>query len=205
MHATSTLWVDSDGSPAKLDSSDDSSSSAIKIGVGVAVPVVVLSAAAIFTWWFLRRRRQQKLAHSHPPEYVSPNDNNAQTPPPMSISPVSRKPVASPTVSSMTGGTNELPNNGVRRELSGQEIHTFTAVVPSPPVQRPGQHEMQGEGWQPEVDGQNRWTEVSGEGRPSELPSQTHTTYPSGQQASYSPYESQGHNTQRWELPGSGR
>ncbi|KAF4977788.1 hypothetical protein FZEAL_5754 [Fusarium zealandicum] len=202
VEATSTYWVDPDGSPANMGSSEDEGST-IKIGVGVAVPVVALFAAGLFAWWFIRRRRQR---HAQPPPATQPlsevttGGGPAIAPIPERKETLQRKPVGTASVSPLSSfsHTNELSGVGVQRELSGREIHPFPNVTPSPPIVMAGQHEMTGEGRRPdlEMDGRDARVEMSGEGRPPELPGQTRSPPPV-----YTPAEA----TQRWELPDNSR
>ncbi|KLO89034.1 uncharacterized protein LW93_12454 [Fusarium fujikuroi] len=205
VEATSTYWVYSDGSPATSKNEDDGTS-IVKIGVGVAVPVVII-AAGLFAWWFIRRRRQQKTQYPHNTQplsevttgggpavlaYVSPSTPERRDTLP-------RKPVGASTISSVSSlsKTNELSGISVQRELSGREVHPFPNMTPSPPIKVAGQHEMSGEGWRPdlEMDGRDARVEMSGEARPPELPGYTNSAN------AYTPHES----VQRWELPDNSR
>ncbi|KAF5234115.1 hypothetical protein FANTH_12341 [Fusarium anthophilum] len=205
VEATSTYWVNSDGSPASSKNKDDGTS-VVKIGVGVAVPVVVI-AVGLFTWWFIRRRRQQKTQYpctTQPLSEVATGGGPAVV---ASVSPstperrdtLPRKPVGASTISSVSSlsKTNELSGIGVQRELSGREVHPFPNMTPSPPIQVAGQHEMSGEGWRPnlEMDGRDARVEMSGEARPPELPGYTNSAN------MYTPHES----VHRWELPDNSR
>ncbi|CVK90238.1 uncharacterized protein FPRN_07434 [Fusarium proliferatum] len=205
VEATSTYWVNSDGSPASSKNEDDGTS-IVKIGVGVAVPVVII-AAGLFAWWFIRRRRQQKTQYplnTQPLSEVTTGGGPAVV---ASVSPstperrdtLPRKPVGASTISSVSSlsKTNELSGIGVQRELSGREVHPFPNMIPSPPIQVAGQHEMSGEGWRPdlEMDGRDARVEISGEARPPELPGYTNSAN------AYTPHES----VQRWELPDNSR
>ncbi|KAM0555104.1 hypothetical protein ACHAPJ_006454 [Fusarium lateritium] len=200
IQATSTYWVNSDGSPASANKDNDGTST-VAIGVGVAVPVVALIAAGLFAWWFIRRRRQQKAQYPPPTQPLSevttggsPTIVSAAAPTPERKDTLQRKPVGASTIYSVSSlsKSNELSGVGVQRELSGREVHPFPNMTPSPPIQVAGQHEMSGDGWRPnlEMDGRDARVEMSGEARPPELPG-----YMSP------PYE----NTQRWELPDNSR
>ncbi|KAF9768674.1 hypothetical protein IL306_013985 [Fusarium sp. DS 682] len=205
VEATSTYWVNSDGSPASAKKEDDGTS-VVKIGVGVAIPVVVI-AAGLFAWWFIRRRKQQQAQYPHVTQPLSevatgggPTVVASATPPtPERRDTLPRKPVGASTISSVSSlsKTNELSGIGVQRELSGREVHPFPNMTPSPPVQVAGQHEMSGEGWRPnlEMDGRDARAEMSGEARPPELPGYTNSAN------AYTPPE----NVQRWELPDNSR
>ncbi|KAH7164718.1 hypothetical protein DER46DRAFT_576050 [Fusarium sp. MPI-SDFR-AT-0072] len=205
VEATSTYWVNSDGSPASSKNEDDGAS-AVKIGVGVAVPVVVI-AAGLFAWWFIRRRKQQKAQYPHTTQPLSEVTTGGGPAVVASVSPstperrdtLPRKPVGASTISSVSSlsKTNELSGIGVQRELSGREVHPFPNMTPSPPIQVAGQHEMSGEGWRPnlEMDGRDARVEMSGEARPPELPGYTNSAN------AYTPHES----VQRWELPDNSR
>ncbi|KAM5352633.1 hypothetical protein ACJ41O_005355 [Fusarium nematophilum] len=210
VQATSTYWVNPDGSPAEINLSDSGDgNSAVKIGVGVAVPVVALLAAGLFAFWFIRRRRQRQ-AQPPPPTQplseVTTGDGGAAAaaavgaPPPERKDTIQRKPIGATAVSpvSSLSHTNELSGVGVQREVPGREVHPFPNVTPSPPVQVPGQHEMTGDGWRPnlEMDGRDARVEMSGDARPPELSGQTGSPPPM-----YTPQE----NTQRWELPDNSR
>ncbi|KAF4963771.1 hypothetical protein FSARC_8254 [Fusarium sarcochroum] len=205
VQATSTYWVDPDGSPASVHKDDDSTST-VAIGVGVAVPVVALIAAGLFAWWFIRRRKQQKAQYPPPTQPLSevttggsPTIVSTAAHTPERKDTLQRKPVGASTISSVSSlsKTNELSGVGVQRELSGREVHHFPDMSPSPPIQVAGQHEMSGYGWRPnlEMDGRDARVEMSGEARPPELPG-----YMSPPNA-YMPHE----NTQRWELPDNSR
>jgi hypothetical protein len=205
VEATSTYWVNSDGSPASANRDDDGGS-AIKIGVGVAVPVVALIAAAIFACWFIRRRRQRKAQLSHPTQPLSevttsggPTVVAASPSTPERRDTLPRKPVGASTISSVSSlsKTNELSGVGLQRELAGREVHPFPDMTPSPPIQVAGQHEMTGEGWRPnlEMDGRDARVEMSGDARRPELPGYTNAAN------AYTPHES----VQRWELPDNSR
>ncbi|WXC57806.1 hypothetical protein SNK03_003707 [Fusarium graminearum] len=194
--ATSTYWVNKDGSPASAKNDDDGSS-AIKIGVGVAVPVVALIAGAIFACWFIRRRRQRRAQLSHPTEPLTslttgggPTVVTASPSTPERKDTLQRKPVGASTISSVSSLSKT-------NELSGREVHPFPDMTPSPPIQVAGQHEMTGDGWRPnlEMDGRDARVEMSGVARPPELPG-----YTNGANA-YTPHES----IQRWELPDNSR
>ncbi|PNP80647.1 hypothetical protein FNYG_06246 [Fusarium nygamai] len=205
VEATSTYWVNSDGSPASSNNEDDGTS-VVKIGVGIAVPVVVI-AAALFAWWFIRRRRQQKTQYPHTTQPLSEVTTGGGPAVVASVSPstperrdtLPRKPVGASTISSVSSlsKTNELSGIGVQRELSGREVHPFPNMTPSPPIQVSGQHEMSGEGWRPnlEMDGRDARVEMAGEARPPELPGYTNSAN------AYMPHES----VQRWELPDNSR
>ena len=197
--------MNSDGSSAS-PKNDDDGSSAIKIGVGVAVPVIAFIAAAIFTCWWLRRRRQRKAQLSRPPQPLSevttgggPTIVAAASSTPERKDTLQRKPVGASTISSVSSlpKTNELSGVGVQRELGGREVHPFPNMTPSPPIQVAGQHEMTGEGLRPnlEMDCRDARVEMPGETRSSELPG-----YTNGANA-YTPHES----VQRWELPDNSR
>ncbi|KAG5747051.1 hypothetical protein H9Q69_010813 [Fusarium xylarioides] len=204
VEATSTYWVNSDGSPASSKNEDDGTS-VVKIGVGVAVPVVVI-AAGLFAWWFIRRR-QQKTQYPHTTQPLSEVTTGGGPAVVASVSPstperretLPRKPVGASTISSVSSlsKTNELSGIGVQRELSGREVHPFPNMTPSPPIQVAGQHEMSGEGWRPnlEMDGRDARVEMSGEARPPELPGYTNSAN------AYTSHES----VQRWELPDNSR
>ncbi|KAI1053918.1 hypothetical protein LB507_007327, partial [Fusarium sp. FIESC RH6] len=205
VEATSTYFVNSDGSPAS-PKNDDDGSSAIKIGVGVAVPVVALMAGAIFACWWIRRRRQRRARLSQATQPLSevttgggPTIVAAASSTPERKDTLQRKPVGASTISSVSSlpKTNELSGVGVQRELGGREVHPFPNMTPSPPIQVAGQHEMTGEGLRPnlEMDGRDARVEMPGETRSSELPG-----YTNGANA-YTPHES----VQRWELPDNSR
>ncbi|KAF5580814.1 hypothetical protein FPANT_9211 [Fusarium pseudoanthophilum] len=184
VEATSTYWVNSDGSPASSKNGDDGIS-VVKIGVGVAVPVVVI-AAGLFAWCEATTGGPAVMTS------VSPSTPERRDTLP-------RKPVGASTISSVSSlsKTNELSGIGVQRELSGREVHHFPNMTPSPPIQVSGQHEMSGEGWRPnlEMDGRDARVEMSGEARPPELPGYTNSAN------AYTPHES----VQRWELPDNSR
>ncbi|KAK7397517.1 hypothetical protein QQX98_013111 [Neonectria punicea] len=205
VYATSTLLVNSDGSPASLNIDDSDDNSSVKIGVGVAVPVVAILGAAL-AWWFWRRRRNARFAPGVQPSEEAGTSNTSTTHPPMSAVPVARKPVGSSAVSPVSAAvspvskTNELAGHGVQRELGGQEIHPFPVVTPSPPIAAAGHHEVNGDtAWRPEMDGQGQRVEVSRDGRPPELPGQSQSPPPGYTHAT------QGQSTQRWELPDNSR
>ncbi|EMT63271.1 hypothetical protein FOC4_g10013492 [Fusarium odoratissimum] len=205
VEATSTYWVNSDGSPAS-SKNEDGGTSVVKIGVGIAVPVVVI-AAGLFAWWFIRRRNQQKAQYPHTTQPLSEVTTGGGPAVVASVSPstperrdtLPRKPVGASTISSVSSlsKTNELSGIGVQRELSGREVHPFPNMTPSPPIQVAGQHEMSGEGWRPnlEMDGRDARVEMSGEARPPELPGYINSAN------AYTPHE----NVQRWELPDNSR
>ncbi|KAL7768202.1 hypothetical protein ACKLNR_002503 [Fusarium oxysporum f. sp. zingiberi] len=205
VEATSTYWVNSDGSPAS-SKNEDGGTSVVKIGVGIAVPVVVI-AAGLFAWWFIRRRNQQKAQYPHTTQPLSEVTTGGGPAVVASVSPstperrdtLPRKPVGASTISSVSSlsKTNELSGIGVQRELSGREVHPFPNMTPSPPIQVAGQHEMSGEGWRPnlEMDGRDARVEMSGEARPPELPGYINSAN------AYTPHES----VQRWELPDNSR
>ncbi|KAK2700260.1 hypothetical protein QWA68_001380 [Fusarium oxysporum] len=205
VEATSTYWVNSDGSPAS-SKNEDGGTSVVKIGVGIAVPVVVI-AAGLFAWWFIRRRNQQKAQYPHTSQPLSEVTTGGGPAVVASVSPstperrdtLPRKPVGASTISSVSSlsKTNELSGIGVQRELSGREVHPFPNMTPSPPIQVAGQHEMSGEGWRPnlEMDGRDARVEMSGEARPPELPGYINSAN------AYTPHES----VQRWELPDNSR
>ncbi|RBR04039.1 hypothetical protein FVER53590_03056 [Fusarium verticillioides] len=205
VEATSTYWVNSDGSPASSKNGDDGIS-VVKIGVGVAVPVIVI-AAGLFAWWFVRRRRQQKTQYPHTTQPLSEVSTGSGPAVVTSVSPstperrdtLPRKPVGASTISSVSSlsKTNELSGVGVQRELSGWEVHPFPSMTPSPPIRVSGQHEMSGEGWRPnlEMDGRDSRVEMAGEARPPEFPGYTNSAN------AYTPHES----VQRWELPDNSR
>ncbi|KAL5623455.1 hypothetical protein FOBRF1_002705 [Fusarium oxysporum] len=205
VEATSTYWVNSDGSPAS-SKNEDGGTSVVKIGVGIAVPVVVI-AAGLFAWWFNRRRNQQKAQYPHTTQPLSEVTTGGGPAVVASVSPstperrdtLPRKPVGASTISSVSSlsKTNELSGIGIQRELSGREVHPFPNMTPSPPIQVAGQHEMSGEGWRPnlEMDGRDARVEMSGEARPPELPGYINSAN------AYTPHE----NVQRWELPDNSR
>ncbi|KAF5648130.1 uncharacterized protein FTJAE_1344 [Fusarium tjaetaba] len=205
VEATSTYWVNSDGSPAPSKNGDDGIS-VVKIGVSVAVPVVII-AAGVFAWWFVRRRRQQNTQYPHTTQPLSEVTTGGGPAVVTSVSPstperrdtLPRKPVGASTISSVSSlsKTNELSGIGVQRELSGREVHHFPNMTPSPPIQVSGQHEMSGEGWRPnlEMDGRDARVEMAGEARPPELPGYTNPAN------AHTPHES----VQRWELPDNSR
>ncbi|SPJ85667.1 uncharacterized protein FTOL_11449 [Fusarium torulosum] len=203
VQATSTYWVNSDGSAVSAKNKDDGSG-VVKIAVGVAVPIAVLLAAGMFTWCCIKRKRQRTAQHinvTHPLSEVAtgggPTVVAASAPTPERRDTLPRKPVGASTISSVSSlsRTNELSGTGVQPELSGREIHPFPRMSPSPPIQMAGQHEMSGQGWRPnlEMDGRDARVEMSGEARPPELPG-----YASPAPA-YTPH------VQRWELPDNSR
>ncbi|RFN47256.1 hypothetical protein FIE12Z_8540 [Fusarium flagelliforme] len=205
VEATSTYFVKSDGSPAS-PKNDNDGSSAIKIGVGVAVLVVALIAAAIFVYWWRRQRRRRKARLSQPTQPLGEvTTGDGPTVVPTSTSTPERRdtpernPVGASTISSVSSlpRTNELPDTGVQREHGGREVQPFPGLTPSPPIRVAGQHEMTGDGLRPtlEMDGRDARAEMSGEARPSELLGNTN-----GANA-YTPHES----VQRWELPDNSR
>ncbi|KAF5019129.1 hypothetical protein F66182_8865 [Fusarium sp. NRRL 66182] len=202
VQATSTYWVNPDGSP----SSALNDNSTTKIGVGVAVPVAVFVIVGILSWWIVRRRRQQKAQFPlsiQPLSEVttggSPPIVPVPAPTPEKREGLNRKPVGASTVSpvSSVSQTNELSGVGVQREIAGREIHPFPDTIPGPPLVVAGQHEMSGQGWRPnlEMDGRDARVEMSGEARPPELPGQ----------GSPPPVYMRHENTQRWELPDNSR
>ncbi|KAF5971866.1 hypothetical protein FCOIX_9688 [Fusarium coicis] len=206
VEATSTYWVNSDGSPASSKNGDNGTS-VVKIGVGIAVPVVVIAAALFVWWWFLRRGRQQKTQYPHTTQPLNEVTTGGGPAVVASVSPstperrdtLPRKPVGASTISSVSSlsKTNELSGIGVQRELSGREVHHFPNMTPSGPIQVAGQHEMSGEGWRPnlEMDDRDARVEMAGEARPPELPGYTNSAN------AYTPHES----VQRWELPDNSR
>ncbi|KAH8672949.1 hypothetical protein BGZ61DRAFT_101490 [Ilyonectria robusta] len=205
VQVTSTMYVDSDGNPSSLNINDSGDNSAVKIGVGVAVPVVAILGAAL-AWWFWRRRRNTKFAPSTQPSEESGTNGISTAPPPMSAAPVVRKPVGSSVVSpvsstvSPVSKTTELSGDGVKRELGGQEVHPLPNVTPSPPVAVPGHHEVRGDtAWRPEMGGESPRVEVSGDSRPPELHGQSQSPPPVYMHES--PYQP----AQRWELPDNSR
>ncbi|KAM0198914.1 hypothetical protein ACHAPQ_011478 [Fusarium lateritium] len=205
VQATSTYWVNSDGSAASAKNKDDGSG-VVKIAVGVAVPIAALLVAGVFAWCCIKRKRQRKAQHlhvTHPLSEVASGGGptvvaaSASAPTPERRDTLPRKPVGASTISSVSSlsRTNELSGTGVQPELSGREIHPFLSMTPSPPIQMAGQHEMSGQGWRPnlEMDGRDARVEMSGEARPPELPG-----YASPAPA-YTPH------VQRWELPDNSR
>ncbi|KIL96576.1 hypothetical protein FAVG1_01320 [Fusarium avenaceum] len=203
VEATSTYWVNSDGSAASAKNKDDGSS-VVKIAVGVAVPIAALLAAGVFAWCCIRRKRQRAAQHlnvTHPLSEVAtgagPTVVASSAPAPERRDTLPRKPVGASTISSVSSlsRTNELSGTGVQPELSGREVHPFPSMTPRPPIQMAGQHEMSGQGWRPnlEMDGRDARVEMSGEARPPELPG-----YASPAPAYTSP-------VQRWELPDNSR
>ncbi|KAF4467939.1 hypothetical protein FALBO_5173 [Fusarium albosuccineum] len=207
VQATSTYWVNPDGSPATVDLSDSSDNSGVKIGVGVAVPVVAIIAGGLFAWWFYKHKKQRKgrvPPATEPLSEVTTGDGGAgvaAASTPEKKETIQRKPVGAAAVSPVSSfsQTNELSGDGIRREVSGREVQPFPNMTPSPPIVVAGQHEMNGQGWRPdlEMDGRDARVEMSGEGRPPEL---------QGQQTRSPPpvYTSQ-ETTQRWELPDNSR
>ncbi|KPM39063.1 hypothetical protein AK830_g7478 [Neonectria ditissima] len=206
VYATSTLLVNSDGSPASLNIDDSDDNSSVKIGVGVAVPVVAILGAALAWWFWRRRRRNARFAPGTQPSEEAGTGDDSTTRPAMSAVPVARKPVGSSSVSPVSASvspvskTNELAGHGVQRELGGQEIHPFPVVTPSPPIAAAGHHEVNGDTtWRPEMDGRSQRVEVPGEGRPLELSGQSQSPPPGYTHAA------QDQSTQRWELPDNSR
>ncbi|KAJ3526653.1 hypothetical protein NM208_g11087 [Fusarium decemcellulare] len=193
VQATSTYWVNPDGSPATVDLSDSSDNSGVKIGVGVAVPVVAIIAGGLFAWWFYKHKKQRKgrvPPATEPLSEVTTGDGGAgvaAASTPEKKETIQRKP------------TNELSGDGIRREVSGREVQPFPNMTPSPPIVVAGQHEMNGQGWRPdlEMDGRDARVEMSGEGRPPELQGQQTRSPP--------PVYTQQETTQRWELPDNSR
>ncbi|KAF4452725.1 hypothetical protein F53441_4436 [Fusarium austroafricanum] len=186
---------------------DDDGSSAVKIGLGVAVPVVLI-AAGLFVWWFIRRRRQRNSQYPHVTQPLSevtlgggPTVVAASASPstPERRDTLPRKPVDASTISSISSlsKTNEPSGVRVQRELAGREVHPLPDMTPSPPIQVAGHHEMSGEGWRPnlEMDGRDARVEMPGEARPPELPGYTSAAN------AHTPHES----VQRWELPDNSR
>ncbi|KAF4990455.1 hypothetical protein FGRMN_8448 [Fusarium graminum] len=201
VQATSTYWVNSDGSAASTKNKDDGSS-VVKIAVGVAVPVVALLAAGVFAWCCVRRKRQrtaQQLHVTHPLSDVTtgPAVTSVSPSAPERRDTLPRKPIGISTISSVSSlsKTNELSGAVVQPELSGREVHAFHSMTPSPPIQVAGQHEMSGRGWRPnlEMDGRDARVEMSGEARPPELPGYTNSAN------AYTPH------APRWELPDNSR
>jgi hypothetical protein len=168
VRTTTTEFRNQDGSIADnpSDSKGSGDSSKWKIAVGVAVPLAVIAAAlAAFLLW---KRRQRRRAAVPPTEPVS--EHRTSTAP----TPVSRKPVASPAVSALSGPT-EVSGQGVRQELNPQGVD---AIPTAPPAYTGGRHEVQGEvrglGSRAELQdqelrGPDPAVEVSGQGRSSEL------------------------------------
>ncbi|KAF7542926.1 hypothetical protein G7Z17_g11163 [Cylindrodendrum hubeiense] len=203
---TTTVLVDSSGRPVSLDINDSDDSSSIKIGVGVAVPVVAILGGALLWWFWRKRRNNAKFAPGTQPSEEAGTSDTSTAPPPMSVAPVVRKPVGSSTVSPVSAAasplskTTELSGDGVQRELGGQEIKPFPTVTPSPPIAVPGHHEVRGDtAWRPEMDGESPRVEVSGEGRPPELHGQSQSPPPGYTHAI------QDQQAQRWELPDNSR
>ncbi|KAI9163045.1 hypothetical protein HJFPF1_04643 [Paramyrothecium foliicola] len=159
---TSTAWVNPDGSPAQPPgSSGGGDDSKWKIAVGVVVPVVVI-LAAVAAWLIWRRRRRAKQNPNPPAE----NFQHQTSPPPMTETPISRKPVASPAVSSLSQPT-EIHGNSIRQELNPQGVD---ALPTAPPVYTGGMHEAAGQSTWPENHMVSPISEVSGAGQAPELP-----------------------------------
>jgi hypothetical protein len=166
--SVSTAYVNPDGTKAdgpngsKGGGGDDSK---WKIAVGVAVPLVAI-LAAVAGWLFWKRRQRARNAASvtgAPTNPPSEHLHASASPPPMTGTPISRKPVASPTVSALSNPT-EVSGEGVRQELNPQGVD---AIPTAPPAYTGGRHEMQGQ----EIRGPDPRVEVSGLGRSTELPS----------------------------------
>lgn len=191
--------MNSDGSPASLNIDDSDDNSSVKIGVGVAIPVAAILAAAL-GWWFWRRRRRSAPG-TQPSEETGVSTNPSAAAPAMAAVPVTRKPVGTSTASpvSPVSKTNELHSDSLKGEVDGHEVKPFLVGTPSPPVQVPGQHEVNGDtALRPEMDGRSARVEVSGEGRPPELPEQSQSPPPV--------YTTKAeHPAQRWELPDNSR
>jgi hypothetical protein len=135
--------------------------------LGLGIPLM-LALAGLGLFLCFRNRRQlanQYEPNGNQPSMVGYPPSYPGSPPPqvsipaaaVSISPVLRKPVRSSTTSpSPVARTSELGGNGVQRELGGMEVHPFRNISPNSPAALPGEHEMSGEGWRPELQGQPR-------------------------------------------------
>lgn len=161
VQATSTLWVGSDGSPVSGPSSSKSNTIALGVGLGVGIPAA-LAVASLAIWsciWKRRRNRRREFSQNAalPPVMGEQSDEHYRTPGPFTplppaVSSISRKPVGTPQ-----SQMKELPGQGVKRELGGQELHPFPIISPSSPVTVPGQHGMMGEGEMHELPGQTSY------------------------------------------------
>ncbi|KAI5467229.1 hypothetical protein BGZ63DRAFT_418951 [Mariannaea sp. PMI_226] len=192
VQATSTLWVNPDGSLSSSDGHNSKSNSSVKIGVGVAVPVAAILIAAL-GWWFWRRRRGSPNNQPSPETGIT---NTSVAPPPMGSMPINRKPVNAtvPPHSKINELSDAVKPKG---EIDGQEVQFIPTVATATPTDTTGRHEVNGDSaLRPEMDGQSPRGEISGEGRPSELPGQTQSPPPGYTHASEQP-------VQRWELPAS--
>jgi hypothetical protein len=69
--------------------------------------------------------------------------------------PIQRKALA-PRSKSPESQTTELTGEGVRRELSGRDIHPFPIISPSSPISVPGEHEVHGDGLSRELPAESR-------------------------------------------------
>lgn len=167
--ATSTLWVNPAGSAVAAPSTSSSSNNnTLALGLGAGLGgLLALSLVAFGIYLCVRhnrRKRQQQLFHDAPPSTQqitttsSLDDHKPSTTSPL---PIPRKavPATSRSPSTVLASSGEIPElrggQGVRRELGGTGLHPFPNVSPSPPVPVPGQHELHGRGWQPELPGQS--------------------------------------------------
>ncbi|KAH8592600.1 hypothetical protein B0O99DRAFT_235034 [Bisporella sp. PMI_857] len=131
---------------------------ALGAGLGVGVPVVI-SLVAIGLWLSCRGRRDNQP----PPQEQWQSQDVAKVPAapsPATALFVQRKPVAtavespvSRTSSPVLQNTELAGGEGVKREISGQEIHPFPAINPSPPITVPGNHELHAQSTGPELPG----------------------------------------------------
>lgn len=133
------------------------------MGIGIGVGVGAFAIIAFGAWFCLRRRRRsQRQGSATPlPPPAEPEKTNSYIPPapvsqtnsPVAAAAIARKPVKAQeqvAVSPISSTTELEGGQGVRREISGREIHPFPVINQNqPPVVVPGEYELHGHGTPP--------------------------------------------------------
>jgi hypothetical protein len=162
VHTTSTLWVNSEGSNIPASAGvPRPNKAALGAGLGVGIPAFI-ALVGVGLWLCLRKHRNTQTPPQEQWQQYLPSQDMAKAPSFLAqpgSPPFVEPPVASPvsgTTSPVLQKTELAGGEGVRREISGVEVHPFPTLNPSLPVTVPGSHELHAQNTGPEA-GQRHW------------------------------------------------
>ncbi|KAH8586987.1 hypothetical protein B0O99DRAFT_694953 [Bisporella sp. PMI_857] len=149
VYTTSTQWVNNEGSniPAPASVSGPNKV-ALGAGLGVGIPAFI-ALVGVGVWLCLRKRRDTQTLVQQWPQYL-PSQDVAKAPS-FLAQPGSPSSAATPVASPVLQKTELAGGEGVRREISGMEVHPFPIINPSQPVVVAGNHELHAQSTGPEL------------------------------------------------------